>query len=366
MIEGLGTQLMNQINSGELRYVQSNVALEVKAQVTTAMDELITFGARVRPLKLGGKRVGWIRPLAHSERKMLDELIEDDSERILLTLTHCTSLSEDAINDLDIHELNSILHRLYAANVADLSLFPYISAYVTTQASRNLWHSRHDKIYDRPFIQLPDGKRLKLLTTPDHINLWSTLCTMRETSIARLEASLNFGTLIKAQVGKGAERYIKELIRSLNQFQPDLIEPWTEAVDFVKLQTDQPHFDDGFGHSHEDNTVQGLMREMEGMFHGDRHELLMSEFYERQIREAKEKEEKVQAIIQQRRKALEEMDDDGALVVVTEQEVRRREREIRERSTSTVLQQHIRELADQEEEEIPGEARIGKYFEPHK
>ena len=107
-----GVDLMNQISLGELKYKQSNIALEVKEKVSTVMEEIITMGARVRPLKLNGKRVGWLRPLAYSERKVLDRMIEKDDERVLLTLTHCTTLSEEDINDLDMYEMNSILHRL--------------------------------------------------------------------------------------------------------------------------------------------------------------------------------------------------------------------------------------------------------------
>jgi hypothetical protein len=146
-------------------------------------------------------------------------------------------------------------------------------------------------------------------------------------SISRLEESLNFGTLIKAQVGKGAEKYIKELVRSLNEFQVDSIDPWTEVVDYVKLSADRPHFDDGYGHSHEDNTVQGLLREMEGMIHGDKHEALMQQFYDNQINE-----------------------------------VKRRERAIKEKSQN-LMQHHINELADQTEEMPPATERITKYFE---
>lgn len=357
-----GVDLMNQISVGELKFKQSNVALEVKENVTVAMVEILTLGARVRPLKLNGKRVGWIRPLAYSERKLLDRMIESEEERILLTLTHCTTLTESEIESLDIYELNSILHRLYAANIADMSLFPYISAFCTTQASQNIWCSRHDHIYDRNTLILPDGKTLKLLTTPDHISLWSSLSTIRANSISRLEESLNFGTLIKAQVGKGAEKYIKELIKSLSEFQVDSIDPWTEIVDFVKLSADQPHFEDGFGHSHEDNTVQGLLREMEGMIHGDKHETLMQQFYDRQMFEAQQKEQALQVKIQKRRKELEELEDDGRLVVVTDAEVKRREKAIKERSHN-LMQGHINELADQTEEMPPATERITKYFE---
>ena len=357
-----GVDLMNQINIGELKFKQSNVALEVKDNVSTAMVEILTLGARVRPLKLDGRRVGWIRPLAYSERKLLDQMIENEEERVLLTLLHCTTLTEDELVGLDIYELNSILHRLYGANVADMSLFPYISAFCTTQASQSIWCSRHDHIYDRKVIILPDGKTLKLLTTPDHISLWSSLSTIRMNSISRLEESLNFGTLIKAQVGKGAEKYIKELVRSLNEFQVDSIDPWTEVVDYVKLSADRPHFDDGYGHSHEDNTVQGLLREMEGMIHGDKHEALMQQFYDKQINEAKIKEKELQIRVQKRRKELEELEDDGRMVVITDVEVKRRERAIKEKSQN-LMQHHINELADQTEEMPPATERITKYFE---
>jgi hypothetical protein len=357
-----GVDMMNQISLGELKYKQSNIALEVKEKVSTAMEEIITMGARVRPLKLNGKRVGWLRPLAYSERKVLDRMIEKDDERVLLTLTHCTTLSEEDINDLDMYEMNSILHRLYSANVADMSLFPYISAFCTTQISQNLWYSKHDALYSRRELIMPDGKILKLLALPDHIALWSTLTTIRNRSITKLEDSLNFGSLIKAQIGKDANKYIKELVKGLNEFQIDIIEPWTEVVDYVKLQSATPHFSDGFGHSHEDNTVQGLLREMEGMMHGDKHEQLMQQFYDKQLREAQEQEHLVQLRVQKRRQELALLEDDGALVVVTDAEVKRREREIHARSQG-LIQQQINELSNQSEEPPPSSERITKYFE---
>jgi hypothetical protein len=355
---------MNQINSGELRYKQSNVALEVKGRVALAMEEIISVGARVRPLKLNGKRVGWLRPLAYSERKVLDRLIEDDTERISITLQHCTTLTESEIDSLDIHEINSILNRLYRANLADLSLFPYISAFVTTQVSQNLWSARHDRLFDRDTIRMPDGSTLRFMALSDHVSLWATLSTIRIDSIQKLEQTLNFGTLIKAQIGKSADKYVSELIRSIGSFQVDLIDPWTEAVDYMKLQTGTPHFEDGFGHSHQDNTVGGLMREMKGMFEGDRHEQLMTTFYEKQLSEAQEKEEKIQQIIQRRRAALEQMEDDGAMVVLTDTEMRRREREMRNRSAATHFETQLtHELSNQGDDETQdGNARVAKYF----
>jgi hypothetical protein len=358
-----GTDLMNQLSPGELHQKSSEVASKVKDHVSVAMEEIITMGARVRPLKLNGLRVGWLRPLAYAERKVLDRQIDDDDERVLLTMKYCTTLTEDEILDLDIFELNSILHRIYDANLADLSLFPYISAFVSTQVSHNLWTSKTDLLFNRDEIRLLDGRTMRFIAMPDHLRLWASLATLRVDSINKLERTLNFGTLIKAQIGKGADKYVNELIRALNGFQTDLIEPWTEVVDFMKLQHDIPQFGDGFGHSHQDSSVQGLMREMHGMLQGDKHEQLMDTFYQKQLTEAQQKEAEIQDIVQRRRKALDEMEDDGAMVVVTDAEVRRREREIRARSSQTFFEKQLAfELENQDEVVEEGNARMAKYF----
>lgn len=357
-----GVDLMNQISLGELKYKQSNIALEVKEKVSSAMEEIITIGARVRPLKLNGRRIGWIRPLAPSERKILDRMIENEEEKILLVLTHCTTLTEDEVNDLDIYEINSILHRIYSANIADISLFPYISAFCSTQTSQLLWESKHDHTFEQKVITLPDGKSIKLLAPSNHLSLWALLTAIRNRSITRLEESLNLSAIVRAQVGKSADKYVKELVRELNSLKMDQIEPWTEVVDYTKLQSDAPHFEDGFGHSHEDNTVQGLLREMDGMMHGDKHEQLMQQFYNKQVNEAQARERELQIRVQKRRSELATLEDDGSLVVVTDAEVKRREREIRARSQG-VVQQSISELASQSDEAPPSSERITKYFE---
>ena len=358
-----GTELMNQISNGDIQYRQSSVALEVKGEVSQALEELISHGSRVRPLTLHKKRIGWVRSLFYSERKVLDRLIEDETERVILLLSHCTSLTEDEIEDLDIYELNSVLNRIHRANLADYSLFPYLSAFSTTQISQNLWYARHDKLFNLSEIKMPDGKALRLLATPDHINLWANLCTIREQSIRKLEETLNFGTLIKAQVGKSADKYLNELTKTLNGFTTDALEPWTDTVDFMRIAVDSPKFDDGFGHSHQDNSVQGLMREMKGMMEGDKHEALMNTFYDRQFNEAKKKEDEIQKIIQRRREEMERMDDDGSMVVVTEAEVKRREKAIRAASPQSQLQSQLStELTAQDEKEEAGPDRLAKYF----
>ena len=363
--DSLGVQLMSQINTGELQFKQSDLALEIKEKVTQAMEEIITMGARVHPLKLNGKRVGWLRPLSPSERKILDSLIDDNNERMVLMLTHCTTLSESEIDDLDIYEINSILHQIYSANVADISLFPYISAFCSTQTSQLLWDSRRRQALEREIIRLPDGSRMQLLAPSSHLSLWALLTSIRVRSLHRLEEALNMSAIVRSQIGKDADKYVKGIISEINSFKLDAIEPWTDIVDYTKLQANPTQFNDGYGHSHEDGSVQGLLREMDGMMQGDKHEQLMQQFYEKQINEAKEKEQQVLQRVQKRRKELEILEDDGSLVVVTDVEVKRRQREIHSR-TQRVMQQQIAELANQSDEAPPPAERITKYFEREK
>ena len=96
--------------------------------------------------------------------------------------------------------------------------------------------------------------------------------------------------------------------------------------------------------------------------HGDKHEQLMQQFYNKQVNEAQARERELQIRVQKRRSELATLEDDGSLVVVTDAEVKRREREIRARSQG-VVQQSISELASQSDEAPPSSERITKYFE---
>jgi hypothetical protein len=362
----MGSDLMNQINSGEMKFKQSEIASEVKAQVSEALTEIIQRGARARPLFINSARVGWVRPLAYSERKILDQFSQSADERFTLILSHCTTLTEKEIEDLDIHEFNSLLIHIHRMTLADLSLYPFLSAFITTQQSQALWVSRHDALFNRSELRLFDGSVFKFVAQPDIIPLWASLSSIREDAIKKLEQTQNFGTLIKAWAGKSADKYLNDISKALQSYQPDIIQPWVDVIDYVKLISKaEKHFDDGFGHSHEDNTVQGLLREMQGMLEGDKHELLMETFYQGQLEEAQRKNEEVQRIIQKRREDLAHLDD-SSMVVLTDAEVRRRERQIREASVETRLQRRMRdELSDQPEtDEVDSAERISKYFQP--
>lgn len=356
----LGVDLMNSINSGELVQKNSELAEDVKDQVSRAMEEIITVGARIRPLKVKDLRVGWVRPLFYSEKLFLERLYDSPEERNQLVLTHCTTLTRQEIMSLDLYEMRSVLKLISGLNLADYSLYPFISAFTSTQASQNLWAVKNEKMFSRERITLPTGESFKLLALNDHIKLWATLSQIRVDTVQRLNDSLNFGILIRAQVGQNASKYVNELTKTLNSFKPDLLDPWLSVVDFRKIDGSK-NYDDGFGHSHEDDSVTGMLREIKGMIEGDKHEQLMQSFYEGQIQEARNRQEKVEKLIQRRRE-LEQLESQD-VVVLTDAEIRAREQEIKQRSGLTALLGQVdRELESQESSEVVIEDRVVKYF----
>jgi hypothetical protein len=112
-----------------------------------------------------------------------------------------------------------------------------------------------------------------------------------------------------------------------------------------ELQT----FDDGYGHSHQDNSVEGMMREMKGMTEGDKHEELMKAFHDTQLRAENEKKRQI-AIQVKRRKELDEADD-SVYVIRTEAEVKRKERLLKQQQYGWVIDKQKEELIGQESEE---------------
>lgn len=339
---GLGSDMMSDINSGKLALKSSAYAEGVKAKVTQAMTEVVTFGARVRPLMVGGKRIGWARALSYNEKGQLDIWYPSEMERIEQTLRFATTLTQAEIDSLDMVELNSVLKYILRLNLAELSLFPYISAFVSTQASYNLWASGKNILNARE-IHLPDGTSLRQLAAPDHLLLWSALCSMRETTISRLEDAQNAGTIIRGFVGTGADNYNNTIAKALVSLRSEAIDPWLDVINFMSVKELQV-FDDGYGHSHQDNSVEGMMREMTGMTQGDKHEDLMKAFHDTQIRAEEEKQKQLEALIA-RRKKLDEVDD-STYIVRTEREVFRKEAEIKQNRYGWVTENQREELLE--------------------
>lgn len=368
----LGVDLMKKLSTGELVERKPGIAGDIRTKVSEALSEIIAFGARIRPLIVGGERIGWIRPLSFSEKKQIDIWFHDEQERIEQSLLLCTSLSIEEINTLDILELNALLRIMSEFNLSDFSLFPYLSAFTFTQSSSNLWATAGPQIFSPKPLVMPDGKSMRQIVVSDHIQLWANLCRIREHTVKKLEDALNSAIVARAFAGKSSDKYINNLEKSLNSLRTDSLEPWMDIIDFVKVQGNIQE-DDGYGHSHLDTSVQGLMREIEGIESFDKHERLFYEFQQRQIREEKERQEEAERIIATRRAQREEEEKNEGYSdyeVVTEAEVLRREREIRQNIHGWVDQQNRQELLGQDEPQTydPGSrsgtaSRLSRYEE---
>jgi len=362
----LGSDLMNQLNRGELTKKSSEYALTIKNEVTTALVEIISYGARIRPLILEGRQVGWIRPFGFSERKQLDTWFQKEEDRIKHLVHLCTTLDMESIESLDMVELNSILKTMTLGHTADLSLFPYISAFVTTQSSINLWKSRHEELFKPKDIIMPDGKRLHQMTVNDHTPLWATLSSMRDETILRTEAAVNSAIIARSMSGGNSwENYLTSLQKVLNSYSPDNMDTWTNTIDFVSYNAKKADFTDGWAHSHEDVSTEGLLRELQGMMKGDKHEQLIDQFYAQQLKLEEDRQEKLNELIKLRRDRLErENSFENIEVIRTEREVQERERRIKERNYEWVSKENLSmsEQNDNEElSELDKFQRLSKY-----
>ena len=74
-----GAHLMNSLSDGRVFRAPSAYVQEVRRSVTTACEELIEVGARIRPLLIGEDQVGWVRGIHQSERKHLARWVHDNT-----------------------------------------------------------------------------------------------------------------------------------------------------------------------------------------------------------------------------------------------------------------------------------------------
>ena len=89
-----GVEMMKQIADETVALPPSDFLKTSVTQISQAAEELIEVGARIRPLLLDGKRVGWVRGIHLSERKALQRWIPDETEYI----THLFAHRDDSHN----------------------------------------------------------------------------------------------------------------------------------------------------------------------------------------------------------------------------------------------------------------------------
>jgi len=287
---------MKRINEGMIQKAPLQYVKRVREEIIDACEELLEIGARVRPLIVGTSQVGWVRGLHVTERKMLKRWLHNPNNFIFHALCLATSLPPEEIENLNTRELANLAEVVKQMGEYDLSLYPFLSAYVTTMSSENLWHGRGTLLtsFENRTLGMPDGKQIKILVPSDHAKLWASLCTYREQAKKRLDENWNALLIIRPWAGKEADPLAGELRSFQKQLMTDSMAPWENII------RTQHAVDASDGWAHADDTLEGLQRELKGMLSNDRHERLIEKFEHQMRDQAEEKKQQIEKLMSER------------------------------------------------------------------
>jgi hypothetical protein len=123
-----GVELMRRLNDGSLEEAPSAYLQETRENISSAIEELVEVGARIRPLFTGGKQIGWVRGVHPSERKPLKRWVFGETNVIERLLQLGTTLTVDEIRGLSMIEMRSLMRLVRAMTDSDLRLYPFISS----------------------------------------------------------------------------------------------------------------------------------------------------------------------------------------------------------------------------------------------
>lgn len=316
----VGMDIMRQIQDGTMKTLPAKDVEDVKKDISDACEELIEVGARIRPLMVDGVQVGWVRGIHLQERKALKRWVREPNDFVALTLQHATSFNREEIEAMQAEEIKSLVELVKGMGDYDLSLFPYLNAYVTTHSSESLWYGKGEQLasFDNKVINMPDGKKMTIIAPPDHARLWTTLCAYREQAKRRLEENMNALFIVRPWAGKHADPVAGELKSVAKQLETGSNFMWEQVVRVPK----KIDVNDGWGHP--GDSLEDLQRELKGMMEGDRHEQMMEAWSAQMIHEAEEKSKQVEEARKKRGQA-EAGVYQGSIEVLTDKEIRARQ-----------------------------------------
>jgi hypothetical protein len=292
-----GVELMRRINEGSMETAPAEYIREVRNKVVDACEELLDIGARIRPLIVNKKQIGWVRGIHNTERRVLSRWLYDTNDYIYHVLLSATTLTSEQIEEMPAMEIRNLIEVVKTMSDYDVSLFPYLSAFITTMTSENLWHGKGQRLssFENRMVALPDGKQMKIIVPADHSRLWATLATYREQAKKRLDESWNAVLIVRPWVGHNADPISADLKNLSRHLQTDSMEPW-ESI--VRVEARHTNVNDGWAHA--EDSAEGLYREMQRMISHDRHERLMETFEKQQIEQAEEQRRRMEKIIFER------------------------------------------------------------------
>ena len=322
-----GAELMNQVFSeGGLQRATPEIVGAVRVRVSEACEEMLDVGARIRPLMVGNQRVGWVRGVHVTERKMLDRWYNGKEyvENVLLLATTLSREEIDLCTGREIYQLAKLVKEM---TEYDISITPYMSAFSTTSTSEFLWHGKGLALtaFENKIIPMPDGSKMKIMTPSHHAKLWGTLCTYREQSKTRLDGMMNATMIVRPWVKSGLDPFVAELKVAMRNLTADAIEPWENIV-----STKATSAYDGWGHV--DDTKEGLLRELKGMLAHDKHEQVMDAFMHQQVAAAEAEAVRLERL--QKKHGGPGVVQKEGIVVLTPQQVKDRENRLKKGTTA--------------------------------
>jgi len=350
-----GTRIMEDINNGSIAINKSSYIRDFRVTISPIFEEILEVGARIRPLKASNSVIGWVRGPNMYERRLINSWYEDSISRIVAIMKIATSLDNTTIENLDIFEFKSLTRLISELIRADLTLYPYVSAYTTTSSSESLWAILKKRdIVDKKTIDMLDGKKIDIISTSEHTRLWYNLCSIRDRSKIRLDESYNAAMIASSMIGrKGASTLMSGLNKISKSLVPNIDEPWKEIV---RVEIDK-NFDDGWGHAHEDDSDEGLLREGQGMLDFDIHEQFMDKFYKQQMEEEQKRNEEIEDKV----RSIEINSIEDSVSIMTEAELNRlqdinaqRRRDLAKRAVDSVVE-NIEKLENREQRIILGD-----------
>jgi hypothetical protein len=288
MIPTRGIDALNQLRDGLLQVESSEFLSKTRARITSELVELIEVGARIRPLLVGTKRVGWVRGVFPSERRVLSRWLDDDLDLYGEIISLGTTLAREEIRSLRMPEMRSLARVVSAMSESDARLFNYLPPFASSSQSEQLWAARGRTLtdFEDRSVRLPDGTCMHISRPSDHSAFWAWLAEDRIQAKSQLSAYRNACLIVQSHVGKHAESLVSDMKLRSRALATDSVDPWREAAPLV-IERD---YNDGWAHS-EDDSKEGLMRELKGMLADDRHERTMQAFEKQQRERAAAKEE---------------------------------------------------------------------------
>lgn len=285
---GRGIDLINQAVSNSDTDLPPELE-EIRANTIISVGESLYYGARPRPLLRDGSPVGYARGLRQAEKYWLNNMFPSPVDRTVEMVLLATTLTREQVYAMSAIELKRVLQLIHHETRSDSRLLGWVYPYSTTIASEKLWCC---KMAPPAHVELPHGT-MPTKGVSDLYLHWAFMANLREETKVSLRETMNAAMIVRSHIGKAAQQLSNELNSMQAKLKSNIAQPWLESGSKLLQNVD---FDDGWGHSHQDQSLDGLMREYWGMVNEDKHEQFMNLLLEKQQKDLVAERERIRSL----------------------------------------------------------------------